>query len=735
MGVEGIEAELTVVSCDWQSKMSGAPLKPNEINRVILVCLLICSAVLFVYWPVRSFDFLNYDDPIYIYRNPHVYEGLTSANVWWALTTRYNDFWHPLTWWSHMLDCELFGLNAGMLHLMNPAFHILNSLLVFGVLRQMTGALWRSAVVAALFAMHPMHVESVAWLSERKDVLSTLFWLLCLWAYVSYTNGPQEASSRNRRFYLLSIAFFVLALMAKAMVVTLPFVLLLADYWPLNRFCKDRARLGLLVWEKLPFLVLSLISSAITYMGMHRGNNLLSGAVVSWEFRLTNVPVSYVRYLGKLAWPVDLAVLYPIPPHWAVWQWTGATVVVVLVTLWALRQIRTAPYLLVGWLSFLGTLVPAIGIVAMGYQSMADRYTYIPSIGLFTAVVWAVADVLGRRLRPGAVIGGAVAILLLVPLAYLARLQVLYWHDSGTLWTHCLAVTSDNVEAHNFYGDYLQKKGDLAAAAAHFQESLRLDPDFLNSNFYYALLLSKQGKSGESVQHLRRALSVAPSNGIARLSIGLELFKLGEYAESAEHLTALSATRTNVVPSLILARALSHLGRSDEAVRQFEKALALDPRQALVHYYLGVEWLKRDEYDKAAVNLNQAIILTPGWPNPQYQLMVTRYRQELSTNSESIEACNNLAWLLATCRVEDVRNGAEAVKLARRACEFTSNKVTVCVGTLAAAYAEAGDFEQAVTTAQRACTLAGAAGQTNLLARNRLLLEHFQKHEPCRSDD
>jgi len=366
-------------------------------RRIALLWVLLAAPTVIAYWQVSAFEFTNYDEFVMILQNPYVLGGLTLKGLSWALTTSWFEYWHPLTWLSHMLDCELFGLNPGWHHLVSLGFHVANTLLLFTVLQRMTGALWRSAMVAALFALHPLHVESVAWIAERKDVLSGFFFFLTLWAYARYTEvqspkskvqSPESMAGGQcsvvtphasritfyaSRIYLLSLLFFACGLMSKPMLVTLPFVLLLLDYWPLRRLRlkTQDPRLKILLIEKLPFFALTVASCVVTYLGAKAGGNVLSAARVPWGLRLANVPVSYVRYLGKMIWPTDLIAMYPMPDHWPGWQVGGAVVVVVLISLFAVLRARSAPYLIVGWLFFLGILVPTIGIVQAGFQSIA----------------------------------------------------------------------------------------------------------------------------------------------------------------------------------------------------------------------------------------------------------------------------------------------------------------------------------------------------------------------------
>ena len=367
-------------------------------KRDLLTCLFIIMVTLSVYWQVQNFDFLNFDDDMYVTDNHHVQEGLTLKSIIWAFTTIHASNWHPLTWLSHMLDCQLYGINAGWHHLTNLLFHIANTLLLFFVFQKMTGCFWQSVFVATLFALHPLHVESVAWISERKDVLSTFFWMLTMWSYTRYV----ERLEVNR--YLLVILFFTLGLMSKPMLVTLPFVLLLLDFYPLYRFRfqksdtsanpKQRSNILLLVLEKIPLLVLTAVSSAVTLYAQKHGEAIMSLDAISLKIRISNAVVSYIKYIGKMIYPSNLAVMYPFQGILPWWKITGACLILVSMSLLAIRIIKQSSYFAVGWLWYIGTLVPVIGLVQVGNQSMADRYTYVPLIGLFIIITWGVSELM-----------------------------------------------------------------------------------------------------------------------------------------------------------------------------------------------------------------------------------------------------------------------------------------------------------------------------------------------------
>ena len=793
------------------------PVAPKSLreNRLgLLVCLLLGLATVAVYWQVRRADFINCDDPYYTYGNPVVTSGLTVRGVFWAFSTSFQDFWHPLTWLSHMLDCELFDARPGPHHLVSVAFHLASTLLLFELLRRMTGGIGRSAMVAALFALHPLHVESVAWVSERKDVLSAFFFMLTLLAYARYTRaepGPEcrmpnttppgldpqlsisaSPTTFGRRdsssifhplsslYYFFSLLFFACGLMAKAMLVTLPFMLLLLDWWPLNRYRPSTPGSGpaILRWflardskegnkapdknfepgffgfgvrgsvlplllEKLPFFLLSAISCVITYRGMKSGHILLSAEKIPWSFRLANVPISYFRYLGKLVWPKDLAVIYPRPAHWELWQVAGAVALLIIIMLFVGSRRRSAPYLAVGWLGFLGMLVPVIGLVANGDQSIADRYTYLPSIWLFVAGIWAIADMSsGWRFRT-AWLGGS-ALLTLLTCAVLAKGQVRVWQNSFVLWTHCLAVTHNNRAAEYNLGFILQKSGQPAAAIEHYRASLRLDPERPEVNLSMGLALVEAGQASEATNYFAKAVSIDPDDVLARENLGITLVELGDYDGGARHCAeALNLDPKAVKALTALGKALSTKGRADDALRCYLESIRLNPVDGRTHYYLGLEWLKRGKFDEAITSLREAVRLDGSLADARMQLgrafslretgqTVAQYREMLLRSPDEVPVLNNLALILATYPEASLRNGPEAIALALHACELTSNKETACLITLGAAYAEAGQFEKAVETGQKASDLAASLGQMNLFELNQALLRGYKNHEPYR---
>ena len=545
--------------------------------------------------------------------------------------------------------------------------------------------------------------------------------------------------------------------MTKPMLVTLPFVLLLLDYWPLGRISSFKLQVsgspasgprGLalrrLIREKIPFFGLALVSCVTTYVGLKVDNKAPLLEKIPWSLRLANVPVSYARYLGKLFWPADLTVVYPWPDHWPFWQVAGAVLLLLLVSLIIWTRARQAPYLVFGWLLFLGTLVPVIGFVTTGLLCLGDRYTYIPSIGLLVAGVWGIADVSARWRWRNAFRAGTVGLTLLVCGA-LTWKQLGYWRDSLTLWTHCLAVTRDNPVAQLGFGIALQNAGRTSEALEHYREAIRLEPDYVDANLNLGMVLAETGRMPEATNYFARVLRLKPDCAPARADMGQALLALGDFYGSAPYLAeALRLDPDNVRLLVGMARVLSAQGRSDEVFRYCSKALLLAPGDADAHHVLGLELLKCGRVDEAVSSLSEAARLKPAWAEAHCHLAlalsikhatgeaIEQYRDALSLNPDLPEALNDLAWILATQPDVKFRDGAEAVRLAEHACELTSYHQVVLVGTLAAAYAESDQFEKAAATAGKACALASALGQTNLLERNQAFLRQYENRQPCR---
>ncbi|MBN2124387.1 MAG: tetratricopeptide repeat protein [Deltaproteobacteria bacterium] len=500
---------------------SGMPRSPIP-HLGLIVGLALALFTLAAFWQVRHHDFVNYDDYEYVVQNPHVRYGITPRGLVWAFTSFHSGNWHPLTWISHMVDCELFGLNPGAHHFTGLLLHVASSLLLCRVLFRMTGALWRSVLVAVLFAVHPLHVESVAWVAERKDVLSTLFWMLTIWAYHRYVDGPRAGR------YLLTLLFFTLGLMAKPMLVTLPFVLLLLDYWPLGRAVPGARRSGSpwpsLIREKAPFFALSLASCVVTLLAQIQWEAML--LPVSFPDRAANALVSYAAYMVKTVWPQPLAVFYPHPGDGlAATQVGGSILLLACVSLLALGLLRRHPYLLVGWLWYLGTLVPVIGLVQVGAQGMADRYTYVPLIGLFVMFSWSMERLASWNPRARA---GVLLVCGLITAALFLRtlFQVPYWKNGVTLFEHAIRVTRDTSLIRNNLGNALARQGRIAEAEMNYREALRIGPDVAAVHNNLGNVLLEQGRLKEAVEHYRWALEIRPDFPPARENLERAMQKI-----------------------------------------------------------------------------------------------------------------------------------------------------------------------------------------------------------------
>lgn len=632
----------------------------SQKKQILMVCLLLAMATFAVFWQVNHFDFVNLDDKMYIVENRHVLSGLTIDGAKWALTSFHASNWHPLTWLSHMLDIDLFGVNAGRMHLVNVFFHLASALLLFLILDRMTGALWRSAFVAALFTLHPLHVESVAWIAERKDVLSGFFWMLTLGAYVLYTGKK----SLNR--YLAALFLFALGLMAKPMLVTLPFVLLLLDVWPLNRLRvgKSTRNLGVepvekltkreksrkkrkakeydinpppvaaqigdtklewsrllsLVWEKIPFFVLSAASSLITIYAQQQGAAVVSMERIPLFMRLANAVMSYILYIGKTIWPRNMAVFYPYPDAWPLWQVCGAFLLLAGITVMVVYCVKRLPFVTVGWFWYLGTLVPVIGILQVGMQSMADRYTYIPLVGLFIALAWSVPELL-KKWRHGKAAVIAAAALILAGLTAVTWTQTGYWRNSITLFEHALKVTDRNHLAHNNLGVALNAAAEKEKAAFHYAEAVRINPRYSNYHYNFANYLASQGRTDEAIVHYTHAIRLEPDYFNAHNNLGLARASRREFKEAVIHYREALRIRPGAAGvHYNLAIVLSNQGDRQEAERQLREAVRLEPNFAEAHNELGRVLAMQGKTQEGIVHFREALRLKPGYAAANHNL-------------------------------------------------------------------------------------------------------------------
>jgi len=705
----------------------------NDARLARGLALLLAIGTLLVYWPARHFEFTNYDDADYVDRNPTVTKGLTAEGVRWAFTTGHMANWHPLTWLSHMLDCQLWGVKPGAHHMMSVVLHAAATVALFFALRRMTKTTGRSAIVAALFALHPLHVESVAWVAERKDVLSGLFWMLTMWAYVWYTERPSVLR------YLIVAVTLALGLMAKPMLVTLPCVLLLLDYWPLKR--------GLRWLEKVPLFALSAASCIATMIVQREGGAVFDFAKkLSLGARAANAFIAYVSYLGKMVLPEELAVLYPHPGHWPMWQVIGAVAILVMITAGVVVFGKSRPYLTTGWLWFLGTLVPVIGLVQVGEQYMADRYTYIPLVGVFIALVWGVADMLAAVQQRKVAIAFATTVALAMCLVGTRR-QLAHWQDSIRLFAHTVKVTRDNPTARYNLAQALSVRGYLKDSIPHYEEALRLRPEYPDALNNLGFTMALMGRVTEATNYYEKALQFAPKSVSAHINYGFALLTLGQPEQAVAHFeTALKEGSPQAIAYYGYGRALLGTGKVDDAIAQLQEALRHAPKYVEVIFYLALAHIEKGQTNEAIAHLQRTVQLAPQAPDAHMHLgrlyatqgkakdAIAEYREAIRLSANYSEALNNYAWLLATHPDAELRNGQLAVELAERACELTQYDVPLFMGTLAAAYAEVGRFDDAITTASKARELAAARQQEALVKKNTELIALYQAKKAYREN-
>jgi tetratricopeptide (TPR) repeat protein len=796
----------------------------NNARLTILVCILLVGSTLAVFWPALSSEFVTYDDPPYVSENEHVNSGLNRENLKWAFGNNgHGGNWHPLTSVSHMLDVQLFGLNAGRHHLVNLLLHIANSLFLFLLLKRMTGALWRSSFVAALFALHPLHVESVAWISERKDVLSGFFFMLTLLAYAKYAQNakiqrpkeqiqPQKSEKKpelrnpkstanlplkNRIWtgtYVLALVCFALGLISKPMLVTLPFVLLLLDLWPLQRVQlatfnlqpATRATLMRLILEKAPFLALSAASSVITFLVQKS-----SGAVGTLEgvpvgARIENALTTYVAYLFQAFWPTRLAVFYPFPASVSAGEIAVAVGIILLVSAAAVVLTRKHPYLPVGWFWYLGMLVPVIGLVQVGVQARADRYTYLPLIGIFIGICWGTATLWqtfanapSRKMIQTALGSAALTVLLL--LAFAAHKQVSVWHDSRSLYQHAADVTKENYVAWGGLGIVDLRRGDPASAMTNLArafEYARARGAGESIKYYIGAALQMQGKGIEALPYLqdavvandirperncrlgvtlieagrleeaeaaiKQALEARPRNPEFQLAMAGLLHAKGQKEKAEEiFLQVLADHPDNVSAHRLYADFLSTLGKITEAEKHYAAAVtkSTHPDVKLLRSYAAT--LAHDgKSTEAIAQLKEALKLDPSHAQANFELAenlsqlgqtseaVVHYELAIKSEPKLVAALNNVAWIFATDPDQKIRNGSRAIEFAERACQLTEWKEPFLMGTLAAGYAEAGRFTNAVAIAEKACAVARSNKLEGVARRNEELMEMYRAGKP-----
>ena len=649
-----------------------------------MVSVFLIVMTLAPYLQVRNHEFTNYDDDDYVTDNPYIRKGWTREGLSWALRSRMHGHWHPVTWLSHMTDCELFGLNAGGHHLSSVFLHILNTLLLFLVLKRMTGALLRSAFVAALFAIHPAHVESVAWVADRKDVLSTLFWMLGMWAYARYVNRP------NFRRYLLIVVALILGLMAKPMVVTLPLMLLIMDYWPLgrspfwpsgeNRRSKEevllnnrpqQASVRRMIGEKLLMLVFAGFFILVTVFArektfglshvasQYEGGKIPAAIALLPETRHFARPlIFYVSYIGKTLWPSHLATPYPKPGLPGVWQIGGAFLLLACITFAVVWRGRRYPYLPVGWFWFLITLSPVIGFVRLGPQMLADRYTYLPLIGLFIMIAWGVPDLLGRWRYRTLLLGVSGGLTLLV-FTLCTWVQVGYWKSTKTLFQHVVNVADRSWLAHNNLGAALEKEGRLEEALRHYSKALRIAPEIEEIAVNIGIIYMKQGKVDEAFKYFSQALRTKPKLVEAHINMGNLLMTQGKVDEAMEHYSeALRLRPDSFAGHKNVGMLLAKQGKVDEAINHYSEMLKIRPNDAEGHFLLGVALAGQGRVDEAVGHFSEALRIKPDYAEAHNNLgvilekqgkldeAISHYSEALRTDPDNLGAHLNLSVIL-----------------------------------------------------------------------------------------
>ena len=605
----------------YSSKGSMVKEHHHKLFKSLLVILCLIVGIVVVYIKVQNFDFVNFDDDVYVTENYYVQKGVSLAGFKWAFTTFHAANWHPLTWLSHMLDCELYGLSPAGHHWTNVVLHIANTVLLFLILFRMTGAIWRSAFVAALFALHPLHVESVAWVSERKDVLSTFFGLLGIAAYYGYVKKS------SAKYYILVMALLSLSLMAKPMLVTLPFALLLLDFWPLKRFQDQRdfrfksekayvdavRRNHQIIIEKIPLFIVVAISCFLTFFAQKSVGAVRSLGALTLKYRIANAIVSYARYVLKAIWPDKLAVFYPHPGNTLPkWQFIGAALLIVAACYWAIRSAKKYPYIAVGLFWYVGTFVPVIGLVQVGDQAMADRYTYIPLIGIFIIISWGVTD-LWQRWHGKEIFLKISATILLVALSWNTFIQLNSWENGITLFEHAVSVTKNNYSAHNNLATALVPI-DLDRAIFHYKEALRIRPKYITALCNLGLTLYHKGKYEEATSYFTKALKIDPQKADARMNLANLLFLQSKPDDAiSQYRRILQTYSENADVHYNLANVLSSQNKINEAVLHYNETLKIDPKHSKAYYHLGNILLNQGKAKEATALFFEAIKFNPDY--------------------------------------------------------------------------------------------------------------------------
>ena len=595
-----------------------------------MICILLLTGTFLIYWQGIHNEFINFDDNEYVTENRQLQSGLTLESISWAFTTSNFVNWHPITWMSHMLDFQLYGLNPAGHHFTSLLIHATNVLLLFIVLNRITRDPWKCAVVSALFAFHPLNVESVAWIAERKNVLSTLFWLLTIWAYVLFVEH------RGLYRYLLMVLFFMLGLMSKPMLITLPFVLLLLDFWPLKHWNFDPQtgknkyeKLAALVFEKNPLFILTTIASFATYFIQRGDGAVKSLELFSLQARFNNAMVSYMEYLGKTLWPTKLSIYYPHPGNAIpLWQVAICTIILLAMTVFVVRIIRRAPYLFVGWFWYLGTLVPVIGIVQVGEQAMADRYAYIPLLGIFIIFAWGLPDLLSRwRHKEKALLG--LGGIVLPALMILTWVQVAHWKNSITILKHAIKVTDSKypgfVMVHNNLGVALSNKGKDKEAISHFKQAIQLKPEFGEAYYSLGVSLSNLAWFEESIDYYRQAIRLKPNYADAHYNLGASLSELKIFDEAIPHFKKSIRLKPKMADAhYSLGLALSKQNKFKEAILHYQRVITLNPKHAKAHNSLGGTLGQIGKMNEAIFHFKMALKFQPDFAVAKNNLAMAR---------------------------------------------------------------------------------------------------------------
>jgi protein O-mannosyl-transferase len=609
------------------------------LERWIYASLLLL--VVAVYSQVGTFDYVNYDDPDFVPNNVHVRNGFTTDGILWAITATRTANWHPLTWLSYMAGCQIFGVQAGGHHWMNLLFHVLSTLLLYGLIRRMTGTRWRSAFVAIVFGLHPLHVEAVAWIAERKEVLSGLFWILTLWAYLHYVKRLRILS------YLLVVLTFCCGLMSKPMIVTLPFALLLVDFWPLARFPLIPVRR--LILEKVPLVVLSAAAAAATLFAQRSSGAVSSLGLLPLRLRIENAATSYVSYLRDFVWPRNLAVIYPFPSDIPAWKIGASGLILAAITTAAMLEIKRRPYLAIGWFWFVGTLIPVIGLVQVGVQARADRYTYIPLIGLSIIFAWGGAE-LASRFNQKQVVAGA-AIFACIAWSAITWRGVGYWHNGVRLFQRAVDVTRGNWAAQSGLAQALLFDGRLDEAIEHSRESVRLNPNWADAHVVLADALNRRDDLAGAEAEFRAALKIHDDDADAQEGLGMILTEKGEmYEASALLLKAIRIRPDDPDAHYNLGRLYALSDKTDQAIAQFTEAIRLNPDYAEAFYNLGTAFAAEFRFEQACDQLRTAIRLKPEYVSAhlnlggalaslgRYDDAISEFREVLRLKPDSVPA-------------------------------------------------------------------------------------------------